>query len=77
MERSPGLVELMAYVFANGNLLGGPYFDFKDWDDFIHRTGVFNEVRLAAFRRFVSICRDVGLVKNESRTFLFLRKCRT
>ena len=49
LDKVPGLFELSSYVFANGNLLGGPYFDFKDWDDFIHRKGPFKEVRTSGF----------------------------
>lgn len=46
LTRSPSLWELLAFVFANGNLLGGPYFEFSDWDDFLRRRGEFKEVLL-------------------------------
>lgn len=40
---APGLWELFAYTFSNGSLLGGPYFEFGEWDDFVRRRGVFRE----------------------------------
>jgi lysophospholipid acyltransferase len=46
LQESPGLFDLAAFFFANGSLLGGPFFEFKEWDEFLHRRGQFYEVRL-------------------------------
>jgi hypothetical protein len=48
LHESPGLLQLAAFFFANGSLLGGPFFEFKDWDDFLHRRGQFYEVGASA-----------------------------
>jgi len=44
LHRCPSLFELAAYAFANGNLLGGPYFEFAEWDEFVRGEGAFGEV---------------------------------
>ena len=41
---SPSLFDVAAFFFANGSLLGGPFFEFKEWDEFLNRRGQFYEV---------------------------------
>ena len=33
----PSLLEFFSYVFAAGNLLAGPFFEFRDYIEFIER----------------------------------------
>lgn len=44
LHESPGLLQLASFFFANGSLLGGPFFEFKEWNEFLHRRGQFHEV---------------------------------
>lgn len=39
----PTLVEWLSYVFASGNLLAGPFFELKDYRDYIQRQGSWAE----------------------------------
>lgn len=47
LETTPGLLDIAAFFFANGSLLGGPFFEYKEWRDFLNREGAFYEVRRA------------------------------
>lgn len=49
VESAPSLLQLAAYLFANGSLLGGPFFEYGEWEAFVCRDGPFYEVRLALF----------------------------
>lgn len=40
LAKAPTLLEFLSYTFSLGNLLAGPYFEFKDYKDFIDGTGV-------------------------------------
>lgn len=44
LEHAPGLFDVAAFFFANGSLLGGPFFEYKEWQDFLRRDGAFYEV---------------------------------
>lgn len=44
LEAAPSLQDVAGFFFANGNLLGGPFFEFSEWDAFLRRTGPFYEV---------------------------------
>ena len=46
IRESPDLLSVASFFFANGNLLGGPFFEYKEWDQFLHRSGAFYEVRI-------------------------------
>ena len=35
----PSLLEWLSYVFASGNLLAGPFFELKDYQDYVQRQG--------------------------------------
>ena len=45
LEAAPSLRDIAAFFFANGNLLGGPFFEFSEWDAFLRRAGPFYEAR--------------------------------
>lgn len=35
----PSLLEWLSYIFASGNLLAGPFFELRDYCDYIERKG--------------------------------------
>ena len=35
----PSLLEWLSYIFASGNLLAGPFFELRDYRDYIERQG--------------------------------------
>lgn len=37
LDRLPSLLEYYSYCFASGNLLAGPFFEAKEYFDFIER----------------------------------------
>lgn len=39
LDTPPSLLEWYSYIFASGNLLAGPFFELKDYLDFIKLTG--------------------------------------
>jgi hypothetical protein len=42
ITRLPSLVEFLGYVFCFGNLLAGPIIEFKDYQSFIRRQGLWD-----------------------------------
>ena len=44
LDRLPTVIEFLSYLFAAGNLLSGPFFEAKDYFDFIQRRGDWAEV---------------------------------
>eukprot|EP01025_Chloroclados_australasicus_P031139 TRINITY_DN3141_c0_g1_i2.p1 TRINITY_DN3141_c0_g1~~TRINITY_DN3141_c0_g1_i2.p1 ORF type:complete len:490 (+),score=42.82 TRINITY_DN3141_c0_g1_i2:298-1767(+) len=43
LDRVPSLLEYFSYTFAYGNLLAGPFFEYKDFLNFISREGDWSE----------------------------------
>ncbi|KAL6777134.1 LPT1 [Auxenochlorella protothecoides x Auxenochlorella symbiontica] len=43
LDRLPSLLEYYSYCFASGNLLAGPFFEAKEYFDFIERRGDWDE----------------------------------
>lgn len=43
LQRLPSLQEFFSYLFAAGNLLAGPFFEAKDYLDYIERKGAWDE----------------------------------
>ena len=39
LEAMPSPLEWVSYVFASGNLLAGPFFELRDYRDYIQRQG--------------------------------------
>lgn len=35
----PSLPEWLSYIFASGNLLAGPFFELRDYCDYVERQG--------------------------------------
>lgn len=45
LDRLPSLLEYYSYCFASGNLLAGPFFEAKEYFDFIERkVGVWRKM---------------------------------
>ncbi|KIY98914.1 hypothetical protein MNEG_9048 [Monoraphidium neglectum] len=42
LKKLPSLLEFFGYVFCFGNLLAGPIIEFKDYQDFINHTGLWD-----------------------------------
>eukprot|EP00887_Chlorella_sp_A99_P005606 scaffold1.g5606.t1 len=43
LEQLPSQLEYWSYVFAGGNLLAGPFFEARDWFDYVARRGPWDE----------------------------------
>ena len=43
MGSPPNILHYFSYIFATGNLLAGPFFEYRDYVDFISRRGKFVE----------------------------------
>ncbi len=43
LPRAPSLLEYFSYLFCAGNLLAGPAFEMRDYLDYIHRRGAWDE----------------------------------
>lgn len=42
INQLPSLLEFFGYVFCFGNLLGGPFLEFKDYQTFIRLQGLWD-----------------------------------
>ena len=46
----PSLLEFFSYVFAAGNLLAGPFFEFRDYIEYIERKVGFSSQQASVLR---------------------------
>lgn len=51
---TPSPLDFFAYVFALGNLLAGPYFEYTEWLDFVDSKGVRAKLQAASTARYLS-----------------------
>jgi lysophospholipid acyltransferase len=40
LEAAPGPLQFLGYIFCLGNLLAGPYLEFRDYLEFVEHRGV-------------------------------------
>ena len=43
ITRAPDPLQYLSYIFASGNLLAGPFFEFHDYVEFTARTGAWGD----------------------------------